>query len=415
LLTNQDLLNFRESNLGAAFNTSMLNDVYNAIGTGSIVSDALKLIQAFAIEEEAGYTTKRNNAVAKGLEKLIGGGPDGVYKIDAKTKFGAGGDAELTAAIKYLYDAMPNTYQNALEVKAMAEGVSEYALLGMMVQAHTSKSIKPSFESTATNASGMNGGDGNSGGSDVTMTLAESYSTGEGAGVRREFEITPQGSKARMVAVGKAMGPLRRGDEKGPLGDATIQKVMSQDTYGVRDTALNTVVFGDQVLSDRDKTAVMYNGSDVRRFDLPYKTTPSGDIVPDWSVYEKMEALGDYLSENAEALTPGSIQDILNERLPGAVWDAQSGTIRWPQTHAFLSMGAVVSSDFAEDINFDSRFISKISESTVEQSNYVDRYEETVKYGTFEHEAKAGEVKGRSTGKWWHRSPREGKFYEANV
>ena len=65
-LTNDQLLYYREQNPGLAFDTSILNDLQNAIGMKSITDYLRTTIKAFGTNEYGGYTTT-NDAISKGI------------------------------------------------------------------------------------------------------------------------------------------------------------------------------------------------------------------------------------------------------------------------------------------------------------------------------------------------------------
>ena len=414
-LTNQSLLHYRENT--PFLSDRILHDIQNAVGTNSITKAVFELIAKFGTQESDTFGKKMGNKITKGFERLIGDGPDGVYKVTSKTKFGSKDTEELTAAVNYLYRALPSTYQGALEAKAAKEGMNAFNLLAMMVQSNALYEESAQFDSSATKELGGTSGSSGSGGSNqkVTMTLAETYATGEGAGIPRNYEITPEGSKSRMFAVGVNVGSVMESDGKTPIGTANVLHILKSGS-GIRQVSLNTVVFGDQLVSsDSDKSAIVYNNSDMRRFELPAKEV-NGQIVPDWDVYNKLEKVNELLKENEGSLTEAYIQNIIKTHAPGAIYNRETGIVSWRNTHAFLTFGAVVSSDAVEGMDLEnSKFVQKVSDDDATKS-FRDRYEEAVVYGVADHKKGDLEITGHGEYKRFlkrHTSPRS--FYKANV
>lgn len=176
-------MQLRENSGKYGYDTELIANLQNAVGMNSVVDQVLKLIKDFGSNEETGYASKKGNEIRRGIEKLMGVGPDGMYKVTTKKQIE--GDADLAAAVNYLYKALPKSYQNALRAKTAGEGgnpgtMDELSLLAQMVQRNVSFEAKVDYDKTASaeHASGSGSGSGST--STKTMQLGEAYQTGSG-------------------------------------------------------------------------------------------------------------------------------------------------------------------------------------------------------------------------------------------
>lgn len=318
-LTYKDLMYMREQNKGMAFNTNVLMDMQNAVGMSSITDAISKIIRTFGNTNESKYMTKGDKEVANGLASLIGNGPDGVYKITVKESFGATDQQDRVKAINFIINALPKEYRNSLMATAAAEGLNPMQLISDMIQISANVDVNPQYQKMASDdkKSGGSGGSGGVGSGSKTLTLAESYATGEGAGTTEYFEITPEGASVKMLVAGRSMSNVKQKDGKQPIGKVSLQYMM-ENAYGISDQNLDgSISFGDQPLTESQKNAIMYDGLTMRRVELPYKLV-NGKVVPDFEIADQIEKLTVSLRDQYDAMTPGQLQDILNERLPGA-------------------------------------------------------------------------------------------------
>lgn len=415
-LTYKDLLMMREKTLGAAFNVDTLMDMQNAVGITSIMKAVNDIVRTFGTIQQSGYATKDDKKISEGLARLIGDGPDGVYKITDKHRFG-GSDDETITAVNFIINSLPSNYKKSLNATATVEGISPVELIGRIVQITANKSVEPYYQSMASKVAGLGpagskkSGDGGLTGS-KSLTLAESYAIGEGAGTTEYHDIMPEGSSVRMVVAARSMGDVKQKDGKQSMGKATLQYI-SENAYAIDGLNLDgSMSFGDMPLTDFDKSAIMYDGHTMRRVVLPYKEV-NGKIVPDFDTLDKLDKLNTALREQIDAMTPGQIQDVLNQQLPGAKWDPINNCVVWPKHKAFLTFRGYASSELL-NINPDSRYLTKVAKDTGRELR--DIYEEAVKYGVVNHEKNAQEVVGRRefTGLFNNHADKD-SFYTGNV
>ncbi len=180
LLTNQDLMALRENSPKYSYDTELLRNAQNAVGMNSVVDQAMKIIKEFGSTETTTYTRK-SKEVQSGLDKIIGNGPDGVYKITSKRQLTEDRDAK--AALQYVYNALPRDFKNALSAHTAGNlgtpgTEDDLVLLAQMIQRNVDIAIKPDFDNTAT-AAHASGGSGSST-STKTQELGEAYQTGSG-------------------------------------------------------------------------------------------------------------------------------------------------------------------------------------------------------------------------------------------
>ena len=319
-LTYKDLLSIREKSPSSAFNVDTLMDMHNAIGMSSIMKAISDIVKSFGTIQQSGYTTKGDKDIAEGLAQLIGDGPNGVYKITDKHRFGSSGEDELLKAIKFVANALPSNYKKALNAISAVEGIDPVELVSQIIQITANKSVEPSYQSMASKSAGYGpGGSKSSGGlsGSKTMTPAESYATGEGAGPTEWKLIVPDGASVSLMAATRSMGNVRQKDTKQPMGKVSLQYLL-ENAHGISEQNLDgAITFGDQLLTDAQKNAIMYDGLTMRRVILPSKMV-NGKIVPDFEIAERIEKLTSDIREYIDAMTPGQLQDIISERLPGA-------------------------------------------------------------------------------------------------
>ena len=185
-LTNEELLNLRRVNTTLAFNNSILDDIYGAIGMKTIVDYAGDLLKEFKDTEIEGYAVK-NKSIQTGLNEIINGvlsngntlssaieaGPNGIYKVSEKS---TSADTNLDGALSYLINAMPTKYKHTLVARAAVEGLSPEAFLLSMIDSNTGRKLSINYDDTATKAKGMKGSSSSE--STEKDTLANEFAIG---------------------------------------------------------------------------------------------------------------------------------------------------------------------------------------------------------------------------------------------
>lgn len=413
VMDNQTLLQMRET--GMAFQQNVLYDIAHCVGMNAITDQASKIIKEFGQREQSSFVTNdKTSKLQNGFNQLLTGGPDGVYKITKKTRFGSDSNEELAAATKFIFSSLPATYQRALQVKAYAEGTDPLNMLGMLIQATSPYTFDASFESSASNAAGYNGGGEGGVSGSVATSIAEMYATGVNGGPLRQYDITPSGASAHMFVWGRTMGKVLKSDEKTPMNMATIQYIMD-NSANIGAVSMGAICFGDRILDKQDLSAVVYDQSDMRRVEMPYKVV-NGNIVPDFTVLDKIEKVNEYLKDNSSSMSGTQIQELLNKEIPGAKWDDQNKTITYSQTKAFLTFGAYGNSEAMNADIENSKYLSKVDKDDAVKIR--DGYIAATEYGSIEHTGdKKHEVVNGANWDFWNTKKGSSKhdMYRGNV
>lgn len=149
-LTNDQLLYYREQNPGLAFDTSILNDLQNAIGMKSITDYLRTTIKAFGTNEYGGYTTT-NDAISKGIAWLNEQGPDGFYKFKTKDQV-----RDVYEAIDFLFEGLTTNAKKLLTAKTAADGGNPNSktdvrkLILQALELYPDKTVDLTFDKSAT-------------------------------------------------------------------------------------------------------------------------------------------------------------------------------------------------------------------------------------------------------------------------
>ena len=420
-LTNQDLLNFRWNNTDTKYNTSIITDVSKSVGMKTISTYLIDIIKNFEQSEVTGYGNKINADIASGLKALVNhsdtngntigdlitAGPDGLYKLTQKATIK---DAHIDKAINYLVQSLNNDMKHALVAKAAVEGYTPEAYLVELLDIYTGRSITADYDATTSKAA--SGGDGESSGSKIQQTLAESYVTGSNAVPMQMIPIAPNNSKTTLYVPAQNVQSVRldRSGQPGqPMPIANLRTVI-QDSYALGNiTNRGTVVFGDQLISDTQLNGLVYTGTDMYRVILPYKVVDGRHIVPDFELQNKLNDIVENGKNQGADVT--TINRYLNQECPGAQYNPETQTIELPNNrkHAFLTLGAQAASNYV-DFNTDSDYITKVNEPN------VDVYKNAVQYGYATHgknDEKSVEASGM--GPSWFGLGTKNKIYEGMV
>lgn len=179
VLTNSELMSLRANSKSLTYNDTILENLQNTVGIKSIVEYVNKTINEFGTRKRSGssqsYVEKNKSTIEKGIEQLLGYGPEGMYKLTNSTKSEQQGydesskdrEEQLFTAVNYLYSTLPTNMKNVLKAHTAAEGGNPnsakdvLSLLTNAIQFNTNHSIdtdtKVDYDSTASKASGGSG------------------------------------------------------------------------------------------------------------------------------------------------------------------------------------------------------------------------------------------------------------------
>jgi hypothetical protein len=162
VLTNSQLMYYRETQPELAFQTGILDDLHNTIGMSTITKYLRDTINAFGSDTLEGYTVK-NPEVKDGLQLLMQAGPDGYYKFTKEEEL-----RDVNRALDYLYNGMSDNAKHLIIAKTAVEDGNPtdrkdvYNLMYQALMEHTSRSTKVDFDKQATeydpNLTGKKGG-----------------------------------------------------------------------------------------------------------------------------------------------------------------------------------------------------------------------------------------------------------------
>lgn len=295
-LTNEELLSQRRINPTLAYNNSILDDVFGAVGMKTIVDYTSNLLKNFQDTEIEGYAIK-NKTIQTGLNEIINGvlsngnalssaieaGPNGVYKISEKS---TSADTNLQGALSYLISAMPTKYRHTLNARATIEGFSPEAFLLSMIETNTGRSLKINFDDTATKAKS---GKGSSGSEAMEKdTLANEFAIGALTETTAFISPRPDRVSATAMMALRAWNGGQLQDKDGKvLHMDNLEDLIPQVTQ-LSATNTSTVFFGNQKVSRTELASLVWDGQSlIKRVALPSKRE-NGELVPDFSVLIKI-------------------------------------------------------------------------------------------------------------------------------
>ena len=284
VLTNSQLMYYRENRPELAFQTGILDDLSNTIGMNSITKYLRDTINAFGSDTLEGYTVK-NPEVRDGLQLLMQAGPDGYYKFTKEEEL-----RDINRALDYLYNGMSDNAKHLIIAKTAVEGGNPtdrkdlYNLMYQALMEHTSRSTKVDFDQTATKFDGSSSSSGT--GSDDPKNLKEynyieKLAAGQNSGLPEQLKITYDGSTVDMNIIAWNVGNIVKNKEEDNIGSGMLDAIR-QDSYGL-DQAANqaTVQFGDQEFDKNAQSTIFYDNTPMYRTKMPATTNKKGEIIVD--------------------------------------------------------------------------------------------------------------------------------------
>lgn len=376
VLTNQDLLSYRERNTDTAFNQNILHDIQNAVGTKTLVDYLNNLIGQFGTTKNTNLTEEETSNIKAGIKKIKTG-----YKVSKSTEFGKGSDKEMAAAIRYLYSALPNTFKHALDAKAAANGIDAGQMLGAMVSANTDSEYSKEVDKAYTEQIGGGAGAA-AGASQLTqMNYLGKIASGD-YGAPRPVSLIAKGAsptaQGKINTMGWDVGPII-GHNKETLHKQTVSQLLANG-WGLQAANTGSITFGDRHISAEEANALYWNGADhLNVVQLPATKDKNGNLVPDFSAAQKVEQL----NKMAEGRTKMEVQEYIKNNLHGYDVQFNEKTKKWEianvQTVTFLTFVATASDDAIDLTDADKLYLEKVSKYDGEILK--DHYNSVVRYG----------------------------------
>lgn len=379
-LTNSELLAHRHDDI--AYHDKWSIDAGGTIGLQTIHKQLLDTIKEFSTTSISEYVKRTGNNISqsawKGMQILLGEGPDGYYKVTTKTEM-----EDVNAAVKYLWNTIGEDGRAKLKAEVAIQGKNpnkaddRYELILSMLQMHTDYSQDPSFEKGATEYDP----DGDGKGTKPQLEDDPYLSViAKGKGIRERLSLTPSvkdpmGTQVGLKVWGINIGPLV--DKNGNIIEQTSLPDALKRGEVFRGRPDNNVTFGNKVLtSEEQKTIITDENAIVYIVEMPYRETING-VVPDFSmvdVYEKVNKLLKETTNNIQR-TELLIQHGID---PSKLTIDEEGN--WSlKTKLFTRVPGYISEDLTELTDDNKRFMDPVDESEGNQKRKL--FNKILKYG----------------------------------
>ena len=402
VLTNSELMNLRSNAPSLTYNDTILENLQNTVGIKSIVEYVNKTINEFGTRKRSSspqsYVEKNKSTIEKGIEQLLGYGPEGMYKLTNSSKSEQQGydenskdrEEQLFTAVNYLYSTLPTNMKNVLKAHTAAEGGNPNSakdvlrLLTNAIQFNTNHAIdtdtKVDFDSTASKASGGSGSSSKEKYENLTRDQMMAYHL-----VTREVETTinSSDSKGGITLIANSYGkPMDTSNKQ--IGRQVLSDLLVKDR-GLGSTGIiSSISFGDQLLKESDLDRVMYDGtSNVELAYLPINKAiyaETGKIVPDLDMARRFEKFVEWYENNPTA-TSNKVFMKLQELDIDAHYDQARESWIPNDIKPFYILNGYASSK-AIDFNDESPWLVNIDSN--EGSKIFDVYERMLNYGSEE-------------------------------
>lgn len=394
ILTNAELLNLRRSNSELAYNTKILDDINNAVGIDTITKYLQETIAKFKTSNVEGYSEKQQNAIASGLQALVGGdvdaktlaavqaGPDGVYKIKSTDTIA---DQNIKMALNYLQNTLPNKMKRKLETTAIVEGYDPSAFMITMLAANTERSFTANWEGQVDNdgkLSKKSASDSDDSTKYKDDALASRFSRGDLQQVRAYISpVAEMAGDTALMAVDAWNGYRPVTDDLKAIENTNVYDAFNYITQ-LKACDQSSITFGNQRISRNDLHGMILDeNKNVMRMALPYKYDSDGAIVPDFDLLKKYNKVNRLVQDNP-GMTKAEIKQRLGEEL-GDVQIDDNGkvTINPDKITVFGALGVIASDEVIKvDKDRNKGFIQRIDSNTGD--SIKDEFNKLVQYGT---------------------------------
>lgn len=405
-LTNGQMMHYRSQVAGLAFDRGVLMDMSNATSMKQINDYLRDVIKEFGTTTMTGYTVKQHRSIQAGLEDLLQGGPDGVYKFTSEYQLK--NDKDVQAALAYLYDVLPQNMKNLIVAKTAAENgdpnsTDVYSILAMALQRHTKSKLTADYDSGASEDAAGGGGGGKSD-RDVQSTYLENIMVGKNY-TRNIFSLSPEQAEVQLKASGYNIGRIVDAQQNSVAAN-NVRK-LSEISQTLLAGNLSSVSFGNQLIESEDLNALVWNGtSDVIFVDLPTKTV-NGRIVPDFSAALALSEIYESI-ENGTLTTTADIQRKIDTRIGAnrAYFDPKTKTIKFDprQQSRFITFSAYASDNHIDGLD-ENQLLAKLTRQ--DGKRIQDWYNRLVQWG--------GLAEGKDESVFHQGDANKRGFYQGNV
>lgn len=392
-LTNAELLDLRRKSTSLAYDTKIIDDINNAVGTDTIVKYLQDSISKFNSSTVQGYSAKDQNDIQSGMQALIGGqfnrkiladivaGPDGVYKIKNSETIV---DQHIDEALRFLIQTLPNKMRRKLEAMATVEGYEPSAMMLTMLVANTERELSADWEGQI-DEDGMLSKKGAAEKDETKYykddTLAARFARGD-LKQTRAF-VAP----AAEMAGDTALMSLDAWNGYRPVTDdlKAIQNTNVYDAFNyitqLKGCDQSSITFGDTRVNRNDLHGMILDeNKNVTRMALPFKYDSDGAIVPDFDLLKKYNKVNRLVQENP-GMAKAEIRQRLGQELGDVIIDENGRvTIRPDRIALFGCLGVIASKELI-DIDFgENKFIQRLDKAYGE--GIKDEFNKLVQFGT---------------------------------
>lgn len=379
-LTYSQLMGLRERDL--PMNTTVLNDIKNAVGMKTIAEHVKNIATAFG-ENSNQFYVQNKDSVKKGLSALIGDGPEGYYKIGESAKV-----EDVNRAVSFLISNLAPAMKNRLKAEATVYGVDPQkyleGYLTTALQEYNKTSMTVDFDKSATEFDPDgdkkgNGGDGSLG--EVPYLVRIGRGDGEYGLVNISMRTDKVVDSGSMMAWAANMGDLV--DKNGErVGMDSLPNILNK-VEAIKATRSKDITFGGQLLTDIEKNFIVYDGSSqLTDVWLPFKSI-EGRITPDFDKLENFNKWNEWVKQNpgASKLEKMNEASKLGLNLNDMEFDENTGSWKFKQSamKLFLNFSAYADNDNVKFTKLTENLTEEVDRSVGKR--YADLFDNLFTYG----------------------------------
>ena len=387
LLTNTELLNYRDTNTSAAFNTSILPDLQNITSMKSIVEYLQNTITKFGITEmknkNSALTVQEKNQISNGMQTLIHGNAEGVFKI-TQTTHSKTEVQDVNVALKYLWNTLTTDQKKTIIAHTAAEGKDPskmenvYSILALALTHHTDTAYDTAMdvEYDSSASKGMGIGGGIKAEQQTQWTYLEMVANGKTT-ADQWIDLRSNTGKSNIQFIGN---PYQVLDHSGKsVKTESISKMLLDSQIG-QIVDQSSVSFGNKILGVQDKAKVLYDSqSPMYRVNLPYDVeyyNNTGKYKPDMDAQENFDKFIKWINDTnpTQIMITQKMKD-LKLNLDVVVDDQGRKHYKFKNNKEFIMMTGVTSH---RAVNIQDKWKGKLS--TDEASYLYDYLDEHTKY-----------------------------------
>ena len=387
LLTNTELLNYRDTNTSAAFNTSILPDLQNITSMKSIVEYLQNTITKFGITEmknkNSALTVQEKNQISNGMQTLIHGNAEGVFKI-TQTTHSKTEVQDVNVALKYLWNTLTTDQKKTIIAHTAAEGKDPskmenvYSILALALTHHTDTAYDTAMdvEYDSSASKGMGIGGGIKAEQQTQLTYLEMVANGKTT-ADQWIDLRSNTGKSNIHFIGN---PYQVLDHSGKsVKTESISKMLLDSQIG-QIVDQSSVSFGNKILGVQDKAKVLYDSqSPMYRVNLPYDVeyyNNTGKYKPDMDAQENFDKFIKWINDTnpTQIMITQKMKD-LKLNLDVVVDDQGRRHYRFKNNKEFIMMTGVTSH---RAVDISDKWKGKLSNE--EASYFYDYLDEHTEY-----------------------------------